>query len=100
VLFLQGGASLQFLMVPMSFAQEGKPANYINTGQWSKKAISEAKKIGKSVHVAATSETAISAIFRRAGLFPTIPATCTLPPITRSLEPNGKPIRMFQQACP
>ncbi|HPM05265.1 MAG TPA: phosphoserine transaminase [Candidatus Cloacimonas sp.] len=56
VLFLQGGASLQFLMVPMSFAQEGKPANYINTGQWSKKAISEAKKIGKSVHVAATSE--------------------------------------------
>ena len=56
VLFLQGGASLQFLMVPMSFAQEGKPANYINTGQWSKKAISEAKKIGKNVHVAATSE--------------------------------------------
>ena len=56
VLFLQGGASLQFLMVPMNFAKEGKEANYINTGQWSKKAISEAKKIGKSVHVAATSE--------------------------------------------
>ena len=56
VLFLQGGASMQFLMVPMSFAHEGKIANYINTGQWSKKAISEAKKIGKQVHVAATSE--------------------------------------------
>lgn len=56
ILFLQGGASMQFLMVPMSFAHEGKPANYINTGQWSKKAISEAKKIGKTVHVAATSE--------------------------------------------
>ena len=56
VLFLQGGASLQFLMVPMNFATEGKEANYINTGQWSKKAISEAKKIGKKVHVAATSE--------------------------------------------
>ncbi len=56
VLFLQGGASMQFLMVPMAFAAEGKTANYINTGQWSKKAISEAKKIGKPVHVAATSE--------------------------------------------
>ncbi len=56
VLFLQGGASMQFLTVPMSFAIDGKEANYINTGQWSKKAISEAKKIGKSVHVAATSE--------------------------------------------
>ncbi len=56
VLFLQGGASMQFLMVPMSFAHEGKEANYINTGVWSKKAIGEAKKIGKTVHVAATSE--------------------------------------------
>ena len=56
VLFLQGGASMQFLMVPMNFAHEGKIANYINTGQWSKKAISEAKKIGKQVHVAATSD--------------------------------------------
>jgi len=56
VLFLQGGASMQFLMVPLNFAFEGKEANYINTGQWSKKAIAEAKKIGKNVHVAATSE--------------------------------------------
>ncbi|HOD60029.1 MAG TPA: phosphoserine transaminase, partial [Candidatus Syntrophosphaera sp.] len=56
VLFLQGGASLQFLMVPLNFAAEGKEANYINTGQWSKKAIAEAKKIGKPVHIAASSE--------------------------------------------
>ncbi len=56
VMFLQGGASLQFAMVPMNFAFEGKEANYINTGMWSKKAISEAKKIGKTVHVAASSE--------------------------------------------
>jgi phosphoserine aminotransferase len=56
VLFLQGGASMQFLMVPMSFAHDGKEANYINTGVWSKKAIGEAKKIGKTVHVAASSE--------------------------------------------
>jgi len=56
VLFLQGGASTQFLMVPMNFAHEGKVANYINTGVWSKKAISEAKKINKAFNVAATSE--------------------------------------------
>jgi len=56
VLFLQGGASLQFLMVPMNFAFDGKETNYINTGQWGTKAIKEAKKIGKTVHVAATSE--------------------------------------------
>ncbi|MBM4403434.1 MAG: 3-phosphoserine/phosphohydroxythreonine transaminase [Candidatus Cloacimonetes bacterium] len=56
VLFLQGGASLQFLMVPMNFAFDSKEANYINTGQWATKALKEAKKIGKKVHVAATSE--------------------------------------------
>ena len=56
VLFLQGGASTQFLMVPMNFAPEGKIANYIHTGVWSKKAIGEAKKIGKPVHLAASSE--------------------------------------------
>jgi phosphoserine aminotransferase len=56
VLFLQGGASMQFLMVPMNFAPEGKVANYVHTGVWSKKAIAEAKKIGKAVHLAASSE--------------------------------------------
>jgi phosphoserine aminotransferase len=40
----------------LNFAVEGKEANYINTGQWSKKAIAEAKKIGKTVHIAASSE--------------------------------------------
>lgn len=56
VLFLQGGASMQFLMVPMNFAFDGKQANFINTGVWSKKAIGEAKKLGKALHIAATSE--------------------------------------------
>ncbi|MGI6197744.1 MAG: 3-phosphoserine/phosphohydroxythreonine transaminase [Candidatus Cloacimonadaceae bacterium] len=56
VLFLQGGASMQFLMVPYSFLPEGKQANVINTGVWSKKAITEIKKLGKEVHVAASSE--------------------------------------------
>ncbi|HOE08744.1 MAG TPA: 3-phosphoserine/phosphohydroxythreonine transaminase [Treponemataceae bacterium] len=43
VLFLQGGASLQFAMIPMNLKKKGKAA-YIDTGVWSKKAISEAKK--------------------------------------------------------
>ncbi|MBN1971779.1 MAG: 3-phosphoserine/phosphohydroxythreonine transaminase [Candidatus Delongbacteria bacterium] len=55
VLFLQGGASMQFLMIPMNFAVN-KKADYINTGAWSKKAIEEAKKYGVDVHVAASSK--------------------------------------------
>ncbi len=55
VLFLQGGASSQFAMVPMNLLPKGKTADYINTGAWSKKAISEAKLYG-SVNIAATTE--------------------------------------------
>lgn len=54
VLFLQGGASLQFGMVPMNFLQGGS-ADYVNTGSWAKKAIKEAKLFGK-VNIAASSE--------------------------------------------
>jgi phosphoserine aminotransferase len=42
VLFLQGGASLQFAMVPMNFIPAGGSADYVNTGAWSKKALKEA----------------------------------------------------------
>lgn len=55
VLFLQGGASLQFAMVPLNLMGKYKKAHYVNTGMWSKKAIAEAKNIGE-VNVAATSE--------------------------------------------
>ena len=44
VLFLQGGASMQFAMVPMNLKKKGKAA-YVNTGVWSKKAISKQKNI-------------------------------------------------------
>lgn len=54
VLFLGGGASLQFYMVPLNLAQ-GKKVSYINTGEWSKKAVAEAKKLS-SVEVIASSE--------------------------------------------
>lgn len=55
VLFLQGGASMQFAMVPANFLPEGATADYINTGSWAKKAIKEAKFYA-NVNVAATSE--------------------------------------------
>jgi len=55
VLFLQGGASLQFAMVPMNLLGSGKTADYIDTGSWSSNAIKEGKKIGK-VNVAASSK--------------------------------------------
>ena len=55
VLFLQGGASTQFAMVPMNFLGPGKTAAYLNTGTWAKKAIKEAKLFG-NVDVAYTSE--------------------------------------------
>lgn len=55
VLFLQGGASSQFYMVPMNLLGAGKKATYLNTGVWSKKAIKEAALFGE-VDVAYTSE--------------------------------------------
>ncbi|MFC1891488.1 3-phosphoserine/phosphohydroxythreonine transaminase [Thermodesulfobacteriota bacterium] len=56
VLFIQGGASLQFCMVPMNLALAGKPVDYINTGTWSTKAIKEAEIQGLNVNVPASSE--------------------------------------------
>lgn len=53
ILFLQGGASLQFSMVPMNFLPADGSADYILTGSWGKKALKEAKKVG-AVNVAAT----------------------------------------------
>ncbi len=55
VLFLGGGASLQFLMVPMNFLRN--KADYVNTGAWSKKAIKEAKWVGTTNVVASSEET-------------------------------------------
>ena len=55
VLFLQGGASSQFFMVPMNLLGAGDVADYIVTGSWSKKAAKEAKLFG-NVHIAASSE--------------------------------------------
>lgn len=53
ILFLQGGASLQFSMIPMNFMPADGTADYIITGSWGKKALKEAKKLG-AANVAAT----------------------------------------------
>jgi len=53
ILFLQGGASLQFSMAPMNFLPADGSADYVITGSWGKKALKEAKKVG-AVNIAAT----------------------------------------------
>lgn len=55
VLFLQGGASQQFAMVPMNILTKSKKADYVVTGSWSQKALNEAKKFG-DIRVIASSE--------------------------------------------
>ena len=55
VLFLQGGASLQFSMVPMNLLTPGTTADYIVTGGWAQKAVKEAQRVG-AVHIAASTE--------------------------------------------
>jgi phosphoserine aminotransferase len=55
VLFLQGGASLQFSMVPMNLLGPGQTADYIDTGSWAEKAVKEAIKVG-AVNIAATTK--------------------------------------------
>jgi len=56
VLFIQGGASMQFCMIPMNLLADGGTADYVNTGTWSTKAIKEAQIQGKTIQVAASSE--------------------------------------------
>ena len=60
VLFVGGGASMQFCMVPYNFLE--KKAAYLNTGVWSKKAIKEAKAFGEVVEVASSAETTFNYI--------------------------------------
>ena len=61
VLFLQGGASLQFAMIPMNLMKNGK-ADYIVTGQWAKKAYQEAKKFGDAQCIASSEDKTYSYI--------------------------------------
>lgn len=62
VLFLQGGASLQFAMVPMNLLPEGKTAAYLETGVWANKAIKEVKYFGQANIVASSKDSNFSFI--------------------------------------
>lgn len=55
VLFLQGGGSLQFSMVPMNFSAPGEPVDYVDTGYWARKSIAEPERMGRDVAVVASS---------------------------------------------
>ena len=61
VLFMQGGASLQFAMIPMNLMKHGK-ADYIVTGQWAKKAYQEAQKYGTVNKIASSEDKTFSYI--------------------------------------
>jgi phosphoserine aminotransferase len=56
VIFVQGGATLQFSMIPMNFLADGRSADYVNTGTWSTSAIKEARVLSKPIRVVASSE--------------------------------------------
>lgn len=56
VLFLQGGASMQFLQVPMNLLKTGGKAAYVNTGEWASRAIKEAKAIGNTEVIASSED--------------------------------------------
>src|SRR5262252_9350172 len=79
ILFLQGGASLQFSMVPMNLLPAGGSADYIVTGVWSQKAVKEAKKVG-GVKIAGSTE---------AGNFTRVPAQSEL-----TLDPAAAYVHM------
>lgn len=57
VLFLQGGASLQFAMIPMNLREAGKRACYVDTGVWSQKAIAESQPLGETQVIASSAAT-------------------------------------------
>ncbi|MCK4796226.1 MAG: phosphoserine transaminase [Spirochaetes bacterium] len=56
ILFLQGGASSQFFMIPMNLFGDGDAADYINTGAWTEKAIKEAQILGKNINIIASAK--------------------------------------------
>ena len=75
VLFLQGGASLQFSMVPMNLLADGLVADYVDTGTWSTKAIKEVEILGKQARVAASSEDQDFNVFNDFNGFNDLPLT-------------------------
>ena len=90
VLFLQGGAHLQFAMIPMNLMKNRKAA-YVVTGNWAKKAYQEAAKFGEAIKVA-SSETGLSVIFPTVPILisPKMRITCISAITTRSTGQHSK----------
>jgi len=92
VLFLQGGATSQFCMVPMNLLRGKQQADYVNTGAWSKKAIAEAQRYCDVNVVASSEDTGFSSIpafdswqlNKDAAYLQRMPPTCT----TRRMKPS------------
>ena len=106
VLFLQGGASLQFEMIPMNLLAGKGSADFVNTGEWAKKAIKAVKSFGKA-NIVATSEDAISAMHRNRtpGSLTRMLPTCITPPMKPSVASSftGPPIQVMYRwsaICP
>ncbi|MDQ3749104.1 MAG: 3-phosphoserine/phosphohydroxythreonine transaminase [Acidobacteriota bacterium] len=62
ILFLQGGASLQFSMIPMNFLGAGEAADYVVTGAWGKKAVKEAKRCGTVNTIFSTADSGFKSV--------------------------------------
>jgi len=62
ILFLQGGASLQFSMIPLNFLGKGETADYVITGAWGKKAIKEAKRCGNANTIFSTADSGFKSV--------------------------------------
>src|SRR4029077_4672808 len=71
ILFLQGGASLQFSMVPMNLLPAGETADYIDTGSWADKAIQEARQVGNINVIGSTKSDNYARIPSSSELMPT-----------------------------
>jgi len=68
ILFLQGGATQQFSMIPMNFLTQGETADYIVTGAWGKKALKEAKRCGRASAIFSTAEEGFRSVPEQAEL--------------------------------
>lgn len=105
VLFLQGGAHLQFAMIPMNLLKNGV-ADYIVTGQWAKKAYEEAKRYGKINCVASSADKTFSYIPDCSDL--PISEDATTSTSARTIRSTGRSSRSFRtlrarpwwQTCP
>ena len=101
VLFLQGGASLQFSMVPMNLLPADRTADYLVTGVWSQKAVKEAKHAGQGAHrrPRARPPTSTGSPSRTRSATPPTRPTSISPPTTRSTAPSGPASPRCPRAC-